>query len=74
MVEDDGQTTDYLEGMIRKTTFTWNDSTHHLSWETQGPYHGKDIFTEMKIKVFYPDGIKEAKGSLLSKGSARLPN
>jgi alpha-glucosidase len=74
MVEDDGQSTGYLQGMIRQTTFTWNNSTHRLSWKVQGPYHGKDIFTEATIKVFYPNGIKEAKGSLLSKGSVRLPN
>ncbi|HWD91764.1 MAG TPA: TIM-barrel domain-containing protein [Verrucomicrobiae bacterium] len=74
LVEDDGQTTDYLKGIIRQTTFTWNDSTHRLSWEIEGPYHGKDIFTEVNIKVFYPNGIKAAKGSLLSKSSARLPN
>ena len=69
LVEDDGETTAYLKGAVRRTTFTWDDTSHHLSWEVSGDYTGKDIFDNMRIKVFYPGGIKESEGSLLSNGS-----
>ncbi len=72
LVEDDGETTAYLKGEVRRTTFIWNDTTDHLRWEVGGHYAGKDIFTNMKIEVFYPRGIKQAEGSLLSSGSLQL--
>lgn len=72
LVEDDGETTAYLKGEVRRTTFTWNDATHRLSWKVGGPYDGKDIFTTMNIEVFYPEGIKQAKASLPSSGSLQL--
>jgi alpha-glucosidase len=72
LVEDDGVTTAYLKGEVRQTTFTWNDAAHRLSWRIRGPYRGKDIFTSMNIKVFYPEGIKQATASLASGGSLRL--
>jgi len=74
LVEDDGETTAYLKGKFRQTTFTWNDATHSLSWKIRDHYDGKDIFTTMNIKVFYPkaNGIQEAKASLLSSGHLRL--
>ncbi len=71
--EDDGETTAYLKGDVRRTTFTWNNATGRLSWKVSGPYAGRDIFADMKIEVFYPSGIKQAEGSLLSNGSLQLP-
>ena len=73
LVEDDGETTAYLKGEVRRTTFTWNDTTGRLSWEVSGHFAEKDIFTKMKIEVFYPQGIKQAEGSMLSSGSLQLP-
>src|SRR3954452_17942747 len=52
MVEDDGQTTAYLAGAFRRTTFTWNDSTRELSWKVEGPYDGKTVFKQMQVTVF----------------------
>jgi len=73
LVEDDGETTAYLTGETRQTVFTWDDSAHKLSWKIRGPYDGKDLFTTMNVEVFYPEGIKQAKGNLLSNGSLHLP-
>jgi alpha-glucosidase len=72
LAEDDGETTAYLKGEVRRTTFTWDDTTGRLSWEVSGHYAGKGIFTNMKIEVFYPGGMKQAEGSLLSSGSLQL--
>ena len=72
LVEDDGETTAYLNGQFRQTTFTWNNDAHRLSWKIRGPYNGKDIFTAMNIEVFYPEGIRQAKASLLSNGHLQL--
>jgi alpha-glucosidase len=70
LVEDDGLSTAYLKGQIRATTFEWNDASRTLSWKIHGPYSGRDIFREMTISVFDPDGIKHAPGSLRADGSA----
>jgi alpha-glucosidase len=72
LVEDDGNTTAYMKGRIRQTTFTWNDATHRLDWKMRGPYDGKDLFTSMKIEVFYPKGIKRAETSLVASCSLKL--
>lgn len=64
LVEDDGLSTAYLEGQVRKTTFVWNDARRTLSWKIAGPYAGKDIFTDLKISVMDADGVKSAGGSL----------
>lgn len=72
LVEDNGSTTAYTNGEIRLTTFTWNDTTHRLGWKVRGPYSGKDLFTNMKIEVFYPEGTQQAKASIVASGSLKL--
>jgi alpha-glucosidase len=52
LVEDDGGSTAYLRGELRRTTFTWNDASRELSWKVQGPYNGKTVFKEMQVTVF----------------------
>ncbi len=41
LVEDDGETTDYLNGKVRRTVFTWNDAARILSWKASGDYNDK---------------------------------
>jgi alpha-glucosidase len=72
LVEDDGETTAYLKGQIRRTTFTWDDAAGSLSWTIEGPYRGKDIFKNLKVVVFDPQTIRRAEGSLGSNGSLVL--
>ena len=73
LVEDDGLTTAYLKGQVRRTTFTWNDARRRLSWRIEGPYAGKDIFTNMKAKVFDPQP-KLVDSPLASNGHLIIPN
>ena len=73
LVEDDGLTTAYAKGQVRRTTFTWDDARRHLSWQIEGPYAGKDIFTSMKVKVF-DSKLKLVDGSLAASGALDIPN
>jgi alpha-glucosidase len=73
LVEDDGLTTAYLKGQVRRTTFTWDDAQRRLSWKIEGPYDGKDIFRSMKVMVFDPKQ-KILDGSLASDGVLTIPN
>ena len=69
LVEDDGVTTAYLKGKNRRTTFTWNDTARRLSWKTEGHYDGKDIYTQLKVVVFDPQGVRQTGKTLTSHGS-----
>jgi alpha-glucosidase len=72
LVEDDGQSTDYLTGLVRRTRFAWNDAAGKLSWKITGNYAGKDIFTTMNITVFYPAGAKTSAASLAADGETTI--
>jgi alpha-glucosidase len=72
LVEDDGLTTAYLKGKIRRTTFTWDDANRRLSWKIEGPYAGKDIFKSMRVKVFDAKQ-KLLDASLARSGALRIP-
>ena len=58
-VEDDGETHDYLEGVKKTTQFNWNDVTRKLSWNSEGSYSGKHMFTQIKMTLFSGEGRKE---------------
>lgn len=74
LVEDDGQTTAYLTGNLRRTTFTWNDATRELSWKVEGTYNGKTIFKEMQVTVFDEQPKKVAARTIDSGGGmVRVP-
>ncbi len=72
LVEDDGVTTDYMKGQIRRTAFTWHDATGKLTWRSKGNYAGKDIFQSMQVIVFNPREKIQAECLLNSGGSLRL--
>ncbi len=69
LVEDDGVTTAYLKGNNRRITFTWDDAARRLSWKTEGHYDGKDIYQQLKVVVFDPQGVRQAGKALTSHGS-----
>ena len=73
LVEDDGLTTAYLKGQIRRTIFVWNDASRTLSWKIDGPYAGKDVFTDITVSVMDPDGKKVANASIDSDGQRVIP-
>jgi len=68
LVEDDGNTTAYKTGNLRRVTFTWNDRARSLVWKVRGLYRGKDIFKTMKVTVLDPNGVVTRNGSLESAG------
>ena len=57
MVEDDGESTDYADGTIRTTTFTWTEATKTLSWAVTGPFAGDThSFTSLMLTAHTPAG------------------
>jgi len=72
LVEDDGETMDYLKGAVRRTTFTWDERARRLSWKTDGAFKGARQFHDLKIVVFDPAAGGEPKpvtGSMDGGGS-----
>jgi alpha-glucosidase len=69
LVQDDGASTQYLNGAYSKTTFIWNDAAHQLSWTTEGTYSGPHSFKQMAVSLFDPSGKKERTVPLDPKGS-----
>jgi alpha-glucosidase len=74
LVEDDGETTDYNQGVLRQTVFSWKDSTGQLSWTTSGSYSGAHVFKQMAVTFFGPRGTKKLNVSLDDKGSVTRPS
>jgi alpha-glucosidase len=64
LVEDDGATTAYESGAVRKTTFTWNEQNQKLSWKVTGPYAGDNVFKAMKVVLFSTSGLAAQTGVL----------
>lgn len=72
LVEDDGETTNYLSGQTRRTTFKWNDATGRLDWDISGDYDGTNVFRSFHVTVFNPHGKLEGGGTLDSHGSTMM--
>lgn len=68
LVEDDGESQDYLHGKIRRTTLRWDDAKKQLSWRRSGNYSGKNVFKKMHVVVLFPGGKAEADCALSSSG------
>ena len=72
LVEDDGQTTAYEHGQVRRTEFKWNDRSRRLTWNVEGPYHGADTFKTLNVKLFAPAGIQQAGANIGAGGHLTL--
>jgi alpha-glucosidase len=72
LYEDDGATSAYLNGQVRRTKFKWNQAEGKLSWTIDGDYRGQNIFTGLHVVVFNPGGKQEADGQLNANGSLTL--
>eukprot|EP01060_Flectonema_neradi_P003040 TRINITY_DN118_c3_g1_i1.p1 TRINITY_DN118_c3_g1~~TRINITY_DN118_c3_g1_i1.p1 ORF type:complete len:728 (+),score=134.34 TRINITY_DN118_c3_g1_i1:55-2238(+) len=59
-VEDDGETYDYLKNIKKTTTFTYNDNTKTLSWNSEGTFTGPNLFTQIKMTFFQSSGRSES--------------
>lgn len=69
LAEDDGQTTNYLNGQTLRIKFNWNDSAGQLTWTSSGNYTGNDTCQNLRVTVFDPAGQKEARGVLGASGA-----
>jgi hypothetical protein len=72
LVEDDGQTTAYEQGQVRRTEFKWNDRSRTLTWKVEGSYDGTDTFKALNVKLFAPVGIQQAGANIGAGGRLRL--
>jgi alpha-glucosidase len=72
LVEDDGESQDYLAGKTRRTTFHWDDAKRQLSWRQKGDYSGKNVFQKVRVVVLAPKARAEA-GFMLSPSGAVKP-
>mmetsp|Transcript_41209 Transcript_41209/g.116598 ORF Transcript_41209/g.116598 Transcript_41209/m.116598 type:complete len:835 (+) Transcript_41209:94-2598(+) len=61
--EDDGETTEYQSGKVRKSTFTWHESAAKLCVKIEGTLTAaaqKHAFTQFRAKVFhFADGATD---------------
>lgn len=71
LIEDDGETQDYSRGKIRRTVFTWDDGRKQLKWRRTGNYAGKNVFQQIHVTVFNPQGNYETTETLASSGSIK---
>ncbi len=55
LVEDDGTTLDYLDGITRRVTFRWDDHRGVLSWTISGTYDGPSVFRRFRARRCVPD-------------------
>ena len=58
-VEDDGTTTAYERGDLRRTTFVWHDRERRLNWSVAGPYAGGNIFTKLQAVLYSPESVSD---------------
>ena len=72
LIEDDGQTTGYEQGRVRRTEFKWNEHSRTLTWKVEGPYNGTDTFKDLNVKLFAPAGIHQASANIDTGGRLKL--
>eukprot|EP00928_Gymnodinium_smaydae_P026145 TRINITY_DN20619_c0_g3_i1.p1 TRINITY_DN20619_c0_g3~~TRINITY_DN20619_c0_g3_i1.p1 ORF type:complete len:663 (-),score=40.00 TRINITY_DN20619_c0_g3_i1:75-2063(-) len=52
LIEDDGETTGYIDGDVRTTRFAWNDKKRQLSWKVLGNTSSRQAFTSLVVTFF----------------------
>jgi hypothetical protein len=68
LVEDDGLSNNYTQGIVRKTQFDWNEATRTLVWKQNGVYAGKDLFKKLQVVLMNPAGKQEKDVALEASG------
>ena len=57
LIEDDGETTDYMTATVRSTTFDWEESSRTLSWVVcRGAPSPQTMFTKLRLTLFSESG------------------
>jgi alpha-glucosidase len=72
LVEDDGESKDYLKDQIRRTTFSWKDAAGRLTWKRDGRYSGRDVFQDVRVVLLDPRKQVEAGSALSEQGTLLL--
>ena len=75
LVEDDGETTSYLRGDLRRTIFKWEDASRKLSWSSEGNYTGSSCYKDLTLSLYdseHRTDKKELKVTLSSSGLVNL--
>jgi len=70
LVEDDGETTAYENGEVRKTQFEWNDSSKTLSWKATGPQALPNAFTQVYATLFTSGAVMHSSTQLLKQSGS----
>ena len=73
LVEDDGETSAYQQGVVRVTHFTWNEQTQQLTWKVTGNYQGERSFPTVRAVLFSPRGQVEKEAPLGRDGAVSFP-
>merc|ERR1712151_539160 len=60
MVEDDGETTAYQQGLVQKTQFDWDDASKTLSWKVSSKTVSKNAFSQLYATFFTPNGVQHS--------------
>ena len=68
LIEDDGETLNYLTGAVRQTVFSWNETKQEVSWKIEGAFKDAHCFAEMTVRVFSKNGIRTSTPAPLGKG------
>ena len=68
MTEDDGETSAYEQGVLRATTFTWNDQQRSLSWTVAGTFSDDHTFIQVVASVYFAGATKVSTVQALGNG------
>ena|ERR1712167_483851 len=52
VVEDDGETVNYMKGLTREIALSWTDATQTLSWSVKSKFTGPQSFTHLRATLF----------------------
>jgi alpha-glucosidase len=69
LVQDDGKSLAYQQGIVRIVRFSWSDAARTLSWKITGDYHGANVFHAMKAVLESPAGRVDKTAALDADGS-----
>ena len=72
LVEDDGETMDYTTGAVKRTSFTWSESSRTLSWTTQGTLQGAWSFLSVSVVLFEEAGVHSQTATLTATGHVKF--
>eukprot|EP00439_Symbiodinium_sp_Y106_P071921 s2852_g13.t1 len=72
LVEDDGETSSYKTGSLRKTTFVWNDAEKQLTWSTAGANTQARYFSSIRCTLFAGGSVVQGEAMELRHGSGML--